>query len=73
LWSDGPVDSPDVGARVAETVSAVGYERGILVCGIGARTAIVAYHVLGEATTIALAVEGILILVGNLIASDSHL
>jgi ribose 5-phosphate isomerase RpiB len=59
--------------RVAEAVSSARHERGILVCGTGAGMAIVAYYVLGEAITIALAVEGILILVGNLIASECRL
>jgi ribose 5-phosphate isomerase B len=42
VGNDSPVDYPDVGARVAEMVSAGQYDRGILVCGTGAGMAIVA-------------------------------
>lgn len=42
-----PVDYPDVGAKVAEEVSAGKFERGILVCGTGAGMAIVANKVPG--------------------------
>ena len=42
-----PVDYPDVGAMLAEEVSAGKYERGILVCGTGAGMAIVANKVPG--------------------------
>jgi ribose 5-phosphate isomerase B len=42
-----PVDYPDVGASLAETVAAGRYERGILVCGTGAGMAIVANKVPG--------------------------
>ncbi len=45
--SKDPVDYPDVGALVAEEVSAGKYERGILVCGTGAGMAIVANKVPG--------------------------
>ena len=42
-----PVDYPDVGAQLAETIAAGQYERGILVCGTGAGMAIVANKVPG--------------------------
>jgi ribose 5-phosphate isomerase B len=45
--SDTPVDYPDIGAGVAESVAAGNYERGILVCGTGAGMAIVANKVPG--------------------------
>jgi ribose 5-phosphate isomerase B len=45
--AETPVDYPDVGARVAETVRAQKYRRGILVCGTGAGMAIVANKVPG--------------------------
>lgn len=45
--SDAPVDYPDIGAMVAESVAAGKYERGILVCGTGAGMAIVANKVPG--------------------------
>lgn len=45
--SEEPVDYPDVGATVAETVAAGSYERGILICGTGAGMAIVANKVPG--------------------------
>lgn len=41
------VDYPDIGAQVAERVSAGEFERGILVCGTGAGMAIVANKVRG--------------------------
>lgn len=44
---DTPVDYPDVGAQVAETVRDQKYRRGILVCGTGAGMAIVANKVPG--------------------------
>lgn len=45
--ADTPVDYPDVGAQVAETIRANQYRRGILVCGTGAGMAIVANKVPG--------------------------
>lgn len=42
-----PVDYPDVGAALAESVGEGKYERGILVCGTGAGMAIVANKVPG--------------------------
>jgi len=45
--SDDPVDYPDVGAAVAETVSQGEYDRAVLVCGTGAGMAIVANKVPG--------------------------
>ncbi len=45
--ADTPVDYPDVGARVAETIRTNQYRRGILVCGTGAGMAIVANKVPG--------------------------
>jgi ribose 5-phosphate isomerase B len=45
--SDAPVDYPDIGVIVAESVAAGNYERGILVCGTGAGMAIVANKVPG--------------------------
>lgn len=45
--SDTPVDYPDVGSVVAETIRAGTYQRGILVCGTGAGMAIVANKVPG--------------------------
>ncbi len=45
--TDDPVDYPDVGAKVAETVSNGDYARGVLVCGTGAGMAIVANKVPG--------------------------
>ena len=42
-----PVDYPDVGAQLAQAISAGKYERGILVCGTGAGMAIVANKVPG--------------------------
>lgn len=47
VHSDAPVDYPDVGAALAESVGAGNYERGILVCGTGAGMAIVANKVPG--------------------------
>jgi RpiB/LacA/LacB family sugar-phosphate isomerase len=40
--STEPVDYPDFGAKVANRVSAGGFDRGILVCGSGAGMTIVA-------------------------------
>lgn len=40
--SPDPVDYPDIGALLAETVSRQQYDRGILICGTGAGMAIVA-------------------------------
>ena len=45
--TDAPVDYPDVGAKVAETVGKGDYARGVLVCGTGAGMAIVANKVPG--------------------------
>lgn len=45
--SDTPVDYPDIGAMVAESVAAGKYDRGVLVCGTGAGMAIVANKVPG--------------------------
>lgn len=45
--ADTPVDYPDVGVTVAETIRANQYRRGILVCGTGAGMAIVANKVPG--------------------------
>lgn len=45
--SETPVDYPDVGAALAEKVSAGQYDRGILICGTGAGMAIVANKVPG--------------------------
>ncbi len=45
--SDAPVDYPDIGAMVAESVAAGKYDRGVLVCGTGAGMAIVANKVPG--------------------------
>ena len=45
--TDAPVDYPDIGQKLAETVAAGEYERGILVCGTGAGMAIVANKVPG--------------------------
>lgn len=42
-----PVDYPDVGRDLAETIAAGKYERGILICGTGAGMAIVANKVPG--------------------------
>lgn len=42
-----PVDYPDVGRAVAETIAEGRYERGILICGTGAGMAIVANKVPG--------------------------
>lgn len=43
----GPVDYPDIGRSVAETIAEGRYERGILICGTGAGMAIVANKVPG--------------------------
>jgi ribose 5-phosphate isomerase B len=45
--ADTPVDYPDVGATVAETIRDNKYHRGILICGTGAGMAIVANKVPG--------------------------
>lgn len=45
--NDAPVDYPDIGVRVAETMGRGDYGRGILVCGTGAGMAIVANKVPG--------------------------
>ena len=45
--SEAPVDYPDVGASLAETIAAGKYVRGVLVCGTGAGMAIVANKVPG--------------------------
>ncbi len=47
VTSDAPVDYPDVGRTVAETIAEGRYERGILICGTGAGMAIVANKVPG--------------------------
>ena len=47
VTEETPVDYPDVGVVLAETVAAGQYERGILVCGTGAGMAIVANKVPG--------------------------
>lgn len=45
--SESPVDYPDYGYRVAESVSDGSYEKGILVCGSGIGMSIVANKVPG--------------------------
>jgi ribose 5-phosphate isomerase B len=45
--SDDPVDYPDIGAAVAESVRKGLYDRAVLVCGTGAGMAIVANKVPG--------------------------
>jgi ribose 5-phosphate isomerase B len=47
VTSGDPVDYPDVGAALAETIARGEYARGILVCGTGAGMAIVANKVPG--------------------------
>ena len=47
VYTDDPVDYPDVGAGLAELVSQGQYDRGVLVCGTGAGMAIVANKVPG--------------------------
>ena len=42
VYSDDPVDYPDIGASIAEEVRQGKYERALLVCGTGAGMAIVA-------------------------------
>lgn len=44
---DHPVDYPDIGTALAETVAQERYDRGILICGTGAGMAIVANKVPG--------------------------
>jgi ribose 5-phosphate isomerase B len=41
-YNEGPVDYPDIGARVAEKVSRGEIDRGILICGSGIGMSIVA-------------------------------
>lgn len=45
--SHDPVDYPDIGARLAETIAKGAHQRGILVCGTGAGMAITANKVPG--------------------------
>jgi ribose 5-phosphate isomerase B len=47
VYTNEPVDYPDVAAAVAEQVSEGKYDRGILICGTGAGMAIVANKVPG--------------------------
>jgi len=47
VHTDDPVDYPDVGEALAETVSEGTYDRGVLICGTGAGMAIVANKIPG--------------------------
>ena len=44
---DNPIDYPDIGAKLANEIAKLNYERGILFCGTGAGMAIVANKVKG--------------------------
>lgn len=47
VHTDDPVDYPDIGAIVAESVRRGQFDRGVLICGTGAGMAIVANKVPG--------------------------
>jgi ribose 5-phosphate isomerase B len=47
VYSEDPVDYPDIGAKVEEAVGTEKYKEGILICGTGAGMAIVANKVPG--------------------------